>query len=208
MAFALFSGIPAFNTSPVSDTHFRRYKDFSDQLTAMGFPQTSDTGQVNWATVTQPGPGVYTVYEVRRFDDAEQATAPIFFKIFYGYEVAGGMSRIRIQFGTGSNGTGTLLNPFTTLINVCLALSTTERTWLISSDGSGFALLPGTGSSIIARLFLGIERGRNADGSVNPRYLMVYYATSTSTSSINVNDPSVVVFDLEDLVSFSSDIRS
>jgi hypothetical protein len=91
-----------------SDATFRAWGlEFSTYLAAVGLVQTADTGQINWATVTYLAGSGDQGYEVWRFNDAMQATAPIFLKFYYGSNGAGN-PRIRIEFGTGSNGSGTL----------------------------------------------------------------------------------------------------
>jgi hypothetical protein len=77
---------------------------------AIGFIRTSDTGQIDWATAALPGTGQYVSgYEIRRFSDPLQGTAPIFAKLEYNRNAATpyGLG-IRWTFGTGSNGSGTL----------------------------------------------------------------------------------------------------
>lgn len=85
---------------------------------AIGLVQTADTGQANWATQTFPTLGTYTGgYEIWRFNDALQGSAPIFFKIEYGSGNSGGSNgvnnnmQLRITWGTGSNGAGTITGP-------------------------------------------------------------------------------------------------
>lgn len=104
----------------VSDTATFRAAglEIKNALTTLGCVQTADTGQINWATVTYPGVNADGGYEVWRFNDALQGTAPIFFKITYGHHNNGSPAYIRLnlQVGTGSNGTGTLTGTLSTLI--------------------------------------------------------------------------------------------
>jgi hypothetical protein len=82
----------------------------SARLASLGCVQTGDTGQINWSTVTYPAQNADAGYEIWRFADSLQGTAPIYFKITYGRpNVASSVPvRITLQVGTGSNGTGTL----------------------------------------------------------------------------------------------------
>jgi len=77
-------------------------------MSTIGLVQTSDTGQVNWTTATKPGSNTTTDYEIWRFNDSLQGTAPIFIKLFYGTGVSTSYPAMKIQVGTGSNGSGTL----------------------------------------------------------------------------------------------------
>lgn len=92
-----------------SDATFREWGlEFNTKLAAAGLVQTADTGQINWTTVLRPGAGVDAGYEVWRFNDALQATAPIFFRIAYGTFGDATAPRMRFTVGTGSNGSGTI----------------------------------------------------------------------------------------------------
>ena len=75
--------IPAYIDN---DADFRLWGGgISAQLAAVGMVQTSDTGQANWATAV----GADSPYEVWRFNDALQATKPIFFRLRYQSAGAG-----------------------------------------------------------------------------------------------------------------------
>ncbi len=97
--------------SHTSDAEFRAWgSEFSTKLGDVGLIQTADTGQINWATVTRPARNTDGGYQVWRFNDAMQGTAPIFIKFYFGTGDAAGLNapRIRVEVGTGSNGSGTL----------------------------------------------------------------------------------------------------
>jgi hypothetical protein len=99
------------------------YVDFNAQgaalnalLTSVGLTQTSDTGQINWATNTTYVNTSWNTsygYEIWSFNDSLQATAPIFIKIEYG-NVSTQSGAVRgdigtwVTVGTGSNGAGTI----------------------------------------------------------------------------------------------------
>lgn len=191
----IFSGVESITTA--TDAWFRQYKSFSDALTAAGFPLTADTGQVNWTTVTVPAASTYTAYEIRRFDDADQATWPVFIRIDYAYITSTQQhARIRLTFGTGSDGAGNITGVIGPSLFAMLGSSTTDRDWLFSADESGFALLAGIGGSTIARHFIAVERARDIDGATVPRYLLFYRSnSSTNVTSIPLNSPGLSVFD-------------
>jgi hypothetical protein len=101
-------------TSYVSNqdtTGFRAWgSEFAAKMAAVGLTQTSDTGQINWSTVNRPGAAnTEAGYEIWRFNDSLQATAPIYFRVGYGSGgIAADRPRIQITVGTGSNGSGTI----------------------------------------------------------------------------------------------------
>ena len=88
------------------DATFRQWgRGISEQIAAMGLVRTSDTGQIDWATVLKPASTAFAGYEMWRFDDALQATAPVFIKLEYGAN-AGNRPYLRPQVGQGTSGTG------------------------------------------------------------------------------------------------------
>jgi hypothetical protein len=103
----------ATTNTPISNAataNFRAWGlEFNTQLAAVGLTQTADTGQINWTTVALPGAAnTIAGFEIWRFNDALQATSPIFIKIQYGTSSLTSIPLILIQVGQGSNGSGTL----------------------------------------------------------------------------------------------------
>jgi hypothetical protein len=83
--------LPAFISD---DATFRVWgSGLAAQIAAMGLVQTSDTGQINWATVTRPAIGALAGYEMWRFNDALQATKPVFIRLDYGSPVVVSIDR-------------------------------------------------------------------------------------------------------------------
>jgi hypothetical protein len=92
-----------------TDADFRAWgSEFRTQLAATGLVRTADTGQIDWTTVVRPAANTDAGYEIWRFNDTQQATAPIYIKFFFGTNASTTAPRVRIQIGTGSNGAGTL----------------------------------------------------------------------------------------------------
>lgn len=107
-----------------TDANFRLWGlEVNAGLAAVGLTQTSDTGQINWSTVTRSAVGVAAGYEIWQFTDSLQSTAPIVFKLEYG---TGGAATTQpaawITIGTGSNGSGTI-NNILTARQICTAAS-------------------------------------------------------------------------------------
>jgi hypothetical protein len=140
----------------------------SNVLTAAGWVQTSDTGQTASASMVMEG------YQIWRMNDSLQATAPVFMKIIYQgaaantgiYEYVS--AKISITLGTGSNGSGTLLNPGTPVTTVSCWSSyvgyppATFYPCYLSADSASLrgSLFPGTGY----QLYLGVERTKDVNG--------------------------------------------
>lgn len=86
-------------------------------LAGAGMVQTADTGQVDNTTVAASGVNDFVYgYEIWRFNDTLQATAPLFIKLEYANTSPGSGSlvncgpRLYITVGKGSNGAGTISN--------------------------------------------------------------------------------------------------
>lgn len=98
-----------------SDAFFRAWGSrHSQALAAIGLVQTADTGQINWSTVVRAAINTDAGYEIWRFNDSMQATAPLYFKFNYGTGGVTTTGRLQVQMGTGSNGSGTLTGTTTT----------------------------------------------------------------------------------------------
>lgn len=109
-----------------TDAQFRTWGSaVSAALSSAGLVQTSDTGQINWTTVTKPA-AANTIqgYEIWRFADSLQSTSPVFLKIEYGSNGASATS-VGMKFGVGSatNGSGTLSGLSTTQFNTGIGTS-------------------------------------------------------------------------------------
>jgi hypothetical protein len=101
-----------FSTGVISDdaTFRAAGKLQSDAIVSMGLVRRTageDSGQIDWATVARPIANTSAGYEVFRFADALQATAPVLIKIIWG---CGAITSLRyiVQVGFATDGAGTL----------------------------------------------------------------------------------------------------
>lgn len=107
-----------------TDAGFRAWAtNLSTALQACGLVKTADTGQINLTTVTRAGAGGLAGYEIYRFNDALQATRPIFVRVEYRTGSSPDSAQIQVTFGTGTNGAGTLAG-----VTVSTNTSTTNAT--------------------------------------------------------------------------------
>lgn len=172
MTNSTFTVTPTFASA--SDANFRTWgSTISAAFAAVGMVQTADTGQINWTTVAIPGMASTDAgYEVWRFDDALQATVPIFFRVVYGTGgVANNRTRVLLHsVGTGSDGAGNLTGAIAYNTNITYGATTdnTARNCYFSSDGSGLAAVLCLDSSYVgSRGVMVIDRLRDADGTPN-----------------------------------------
>lgn len=103
-----------------SDATFREWgAEFAAKLGLVGLVQTADTGQINWITVTRPGVNTEAGYEIWRFNDTLQSTAPVFMRVGYGTSGFTTAPRIQITVGTGSDGAGVITGTALTIARSC-----------------------------------------------------------------------------------------
>lgn len=171
-----------------SDANFRIWgSGFAAQLLASGLVQTSDTGQINWTTVTAPaGTATFPGYEIWRFNDALQSTAPVFVKFEYGSGSSSANNpAIRFQFGSGSNGSGTLTGSTSTVATtMATANAGTVTNWWSGGTARFCCVIGTTGGSLNAPLTFGMERSKDANGNdTTEAVLLVYKQTIGAGSS-------------------------
>ncbi len=152
-------------TNATSVDNYRAWGQYvSDQLTAVGLTKTADTGQVNWATASDPGgTNTYNDYEIRAFADALQATAPIVFKVRYGESAIADQPAVGIQFGTGSDGSGGLTGTLSTEMKFPSSSVTTSVTVTGSGSTNRFCLNVGAGNN--QSFLFSFERTKDAQGN-------------------------------------------
>lgn len=175
------------------DTEFRAWGlAISQQIAAMGWVQTADSGQVNWTTVTKSG-STNTVcgYEIWRMDDALQATAPIFLKLEYGTANPATAGSLWVQVGIATDGAGSLVGVTSTRAQVgASGTSTNQHNSLFTGDTDRLGLYlhfkDNVSSSNATRVvFVSIEREVNGNGERVGTG--VYLSYSTANAGMNGN---------------------
>jgi len=166
MAFSEATGISHDITT---DAGFRAWaQQVHDALSAVGMVQTSDTGQINLTTVTTPGTNNTTAgYEIWRFNDSEQATDPIFFKVEYGRGGGASFHRIIVTPGRGSNGSGTITTAASArTLTQGVTPGATGRTTVSFYEGALFLFTAGAPASGTLGYWFLIERLRDETGAL------------------------------------------
>lgn len=150
------------------DADFRAWgSGIAAQLTAIGLVRAADTGQIDWTTVARPAAvNTYAGYEVWRFNDALQATRPVFIKLEYG--VAGSVDRpaVRYTVATATNGAGTMTGQVGTARALISMASTVAGAMTPSycCGSSARLVLATNGSAATALIELVVERPRSSTG--------------------------------------------
>jgi hypothetical protein len=147
-----------------------------------GWVQTTDTGQMDFTTITRPlvantPQGKIIV----RMDDDLQATHPIYAKIEFGSGSNANYPAIWVTLGTGSDGAGLTTGDF---FGPTQAAANNHSTSLAppysfgSASTSHATFVMGDGTSTNVKLMFSIERGRDDDGAELGEVVYVMYAAS------------------------------
>lgn len=178
--------LPAFCNT---DAEFRTWgSGVAAALQACGLVKTSDTGQIDWATVTRPaGTTTAAGYEIYRFNDALQATKPVVIKVEYGNANSVGAPSLWITVGSTTNGAGTITGvAITTRRQTAFTGQAVGTVWTAyTSGGDGrIAFYFGNG----ALYFMGfiIERAKTEAGVLVGEmvYALVFNGLSTWGAAI------------------------
>jgi hypothetical protein len=138
-------------------------------IVAAGLVQTADTGQINWATVLKPTlANTVAGYEIYRFNDTLQATAPIFIKVEYGSGGGATTPALWVTVGTSTNGAGTVNNSIISTRKQLDATTTSATSLqLLCSGGTGWFTLvvvnPATSSSF--SVLFTVDRTKDVTGA-------------------------------------------
>lgn len=177
MSYAATTSVTPTNSS---DANFRAWGSaVSAKLASMGLVQTGDTGQINWATVLAPV-ALNTVqgYEIWRFADTLQATAPVYFKLEYGSGAATNDPSFWFQIGSGSTGAGAL----TGVANIRTRFTFTATATAINVYWSGdthrcvFAF---KGSSLATSFIMSLERTIDTSGVTTGEGVLITFFGSS-----------------------------
>ena len=165
-----------------TDAQFRAWgKAISDSLQAVGIVKTADSGQINWATVAAPtAANTQMGYEIYRFNDTLQSTAPVFIKLDFGSGSSSTRPALWISVGTGSNGSGTITGEILPAQQNVAGASSTAMTHYVSGSSNRFVIaIQGTSSNY--QIVLTVERTHNSSGSDTSNGVMVNRIASVNS---------------------------
>lgn len=190
--------IASFSSKPINDTdaNFRAWGNgLSSAIQAVGLVRTADTGQIIWTTVTRPtAANTMQGYEIFRFNDSLQGTAPIFLKIEYGSGNYGGsVVAYKTTVGKGTDGAGNItgvLHVLTQTGSSSGSSSSDFLSYVSSGDGSMlvFTLWPTATTVATHGWRFALERSRDVNGDPTAIGTCCYRINSTgSTTAANVS---------------------
>ena len=153
-----------------NDAEFRSWVTaIHNALIACGQVQTSDTGQINLATVAKPSvQNTAAGYEIWQFNDSLQATAPLVYKIEYGVGSPITMPSMWFTIGAATNGAGTLTGLITARDQYTQGASSAGTTKNLYAGGAANRIWFATGLDFATSLnsvFFMIERTKDATGT-------------------------------------------
>lgn len=154
----------------------------SSALQTVGLVKTSDSGQANWSTITEPsGANEVRGYEIYRFDDALQTTAPVYIKVEYGSGVTYSVPAVWITVGTGTDGAGTLTGRVSSRLQIACGNS---------SSNSYACRANGANNRIVVWLYIvqynigfSIERTHNNSGADNSDGVIIFVFNQSNTAA-------------------------
>lgn len=167
-------------------------------FTTLGVTQTADTGQINPATVTAPvATNTSQGYVIGRFNDALQATSPIFFKLEFGSGSAIGNPQMWLTVGSSSNGSGTIgssgggavttrVGCFGGAAPVSLVTNYTSRYVYLATTGIGYLgmCFKINGAALNAALGTwSIKRTNDVSGNATSNGVIVLTSDNTASAS-------------------------
>lgn len=174
MSSSAILNLLAYNGSAAA---FRAWGNaLASELQAIGMVKTSDTGQIDWTSVSYPTASSTSMgYEIYRFNDSLQSSVPVYFKIEYGSSISGSdCPCIWITVGTGSDGSGNIteiLLAGTALSANNYNASQTYPCRIIGSSNRMCFFMWFTAQNVLFSL----ERTHSYDGTDTSDGLMVFY---------------------------------
>lgn len=165
-----------------SDAAFRSWvQGVSDALTFVGIPKAADTGQLDPLTINRPtAANTYTGYEIRKFDDALQASAPVFIKMEFGTSGTLNAQAVRLTAGIGTDGAGNLTGnaSLPKVFGTSGTLPTGQHTHLVSGANNRFAVCLNTTTAFFS-LFFAVERSKDTSGNPTSNNVIITGHQST-----------------------------
>jgi hypothetical protein len=170
------------------------YSTIANQLAAAGLVQTSDTGQctpssLTWSDATSYG------YQMWKFGDSLQATAPFFIKIEYqaaSFSYNNSQTNLGVTFGTATDGAGNFTGTqLTDTYNWGAYMSSgtlgVSLNSYFSGDTNRFCMAYNDGPNVFNSAVWGFERTKNLDGSDSSAGLLFAFCSNgANTASVNI----------------------
>lgn len=173
-----------------SDAGFRAWvAELITTLTNAGLVQTADTGQINTTTVTRPAANTEGGYAIFRFNDTQQATAPIFLRIGFGTGGAATTPRMQLTVGTASDGAGTISGAgiaATTFATTTPSSTITAYTTRVCVVNGFCGLMWKLGGASTGLGFFTISRSVDTTGAATAEGASIYTHQASNTPAVTM----------------------
>jgi len=178
-------------TSITDNTALRAFiNNYKAGIEAVGLVATSDTGQVDTATVIKPtGSNVVAGFTMHRFDDALQTASgistPVFIKTEYGSSNGTSVVGLWITVGSETDGAGTLTGSQVGTRFRAAFQSQAAQSWSFSGENNRLTVAGGVSSGYTNNFVLNVERLRDSTGAVSNSGIstLISYAGAASYKS-------------------------
>ena len=164
-----------------------------DAITSCGIVDTNDTGATDLSTITVGTVNTDRGWRMYRFNDTDQGSHPIYFRIDYGMGAVNTRWRLRIAIGQGTDGAGTLTGNTSGIVTVGgsganTSQISTRNDFSCHTDGFfGMCIQPNDPSSVNTRFpyqTICIERARTLiDGAFDHNFVVMWTCGPDQTSS-------------------------
>lgn len=177
----------AINSDGSTDANFRAWITILTNIIASAWVQTSDTGQINLATVVHPTiTGANQGYQIWRMNDSLQSTTPCYLKLEYGASTIGAYyPGIWISVGTGTDGAGNLLGSNGIRVFQYSSTANTTGTLKGSIDTNRMCLYIFYGNTSSQMLFC-VERTHNTAGADTSAGILCFTSGYGANSSFAI----------------------
>lgn len=168
------------NHEHTSDATFRVWAQALHAVITTFLTDTAATGSVDLTTMSRPGTNAYAGFKVYRFNDALQASCPVFLKVEYGTGVFATNGEIRVTAGTAHDGSGTLTGTQVTtaarIFEIGGAASVTYQ-YYASGHSGRFSLGWGLNNDgLTTGQVLSLERTKDASGADDSTGIVLAFA--------------------------------
>jgi hypothetical protein len=137
--------------------------------------------QINWGTVAAPNASNQSRgYEIYKFNDAAQATTPIYFKIEYGSGGSNTTPAIWLTWGSGANGSGNVTGNTTTRQQIISTAGGTARASYYAGANNRLIFSFCAGGTVQEHMLVGMERTLDSNGAVTTDGLAIIMAYTTN----------------------------
>lgn len=179
-----------------TDAEFRAWgKAVSDAVWFAGLTRTSDTGQIDWNTAVRAPANSMAGYEMYRFNDPLQATAPVFIRLEYRTGSSTNRPHMYMVVGSATDGAGNMVGMNTGQLDISYSASATPPigtyypTYACTMPGYVAAMLGGGVGSSAAMFFFAIERFRDDSGAATNEGVAVFYRYTGAVGELRLTTP-------------------